>query len=200
MPLPNKAPGERYHYADLMTTSEDERIELIKGIPFTRTTPTIHQIVLGEMGVQIANYLRKHPEEGEVFYGPLGVRPFEKEGDRQEDVDTVLEPDLTVICDESKLDHAGCKGAPDMIAEILAPCTMWNDCFVKYRVYEAAGVREYWIVDPDRHTVFVYKLENGRYGAEKLYLENDSVPVGVLKDCRVDLYPVFTEWDRIKGK
>ena len=83
MPLPNKAPGERYHYADLMTTSEDERIELIKGIPFTRTTPTIHQIVLGEMGVQIANYLRKHPKEGEIFYGPLGVRPFEKEGDRK---------------------------------------------------------------------------------------------------------------------
>ena len=191
MPLQDKGAGGRYTWADLMKTDESERIELVHGVPYTRTTPTVHQMTLMRIMLPIANYLHEHTEQGELFMGPFCLRPLEKDGDTPETVDTVLEPDLSLICEENKLDYWGCKGPPDLIVEVLAPCTMRHDWFVKRQIYETAGVREYWIVDPEQRCVYVMKLENGAYGEPDLYNGGVIVPVGVLDGFPVDLNAVF---------
>ena len=108
-------------------------------------------------------------------------------------MDTLVEPDITVVCDSSKLDKYGCKGAPDLVIEILSPSTKQYDCLVKYKLYQQAGIKEYWIVDPDKKLVLVYTLVDGQYYVPEVYTAKDSVPVGVLEDCAVDLTAVFPE-------
>lgn len=179
---------KKFTYADFLDWDEGTRIEIIDGDSFVLDTPpTIHQLVSGPLGAQLYSYLKG--KTGEVFWGPLAVRLFEKEGDRPEDVRTVVLPDIIVICDPAKLDEHGCKGAPDLIIEILSPSTSRRDRLVKYDLYQRAGVREYWIVDPDTRTVQVYTLEEGRYHAAQLF--NDTVPVGVLEGCAIGLKDVF---------
>jgi Uma2 family endonuclease len=102
--------------------------------------------------------------------------------------DTLVEPDIVVVCDSSKLDDRGCNGAPDLVVEILSPATAQRDRVVKFRKYLEAGVREYWIVNPDEKTVQVHILDNGHY-IIKTYDETDAVPVTVLPDCIMP--PVF---------
>lgn len=143
---------ERYTFADVLTWSENERIEIINGEAVMMVPPSrIHQKISGEIFRQFANYLEG--KKCEVYPAPLGVRLFEKDGDVPDDVDTVVEPDISVICDKNKLDKHGCKGAPDMVIEVLSPSTLRHDRFVKLALYQQAGVREYWIVEPETRTV-----------------------------------------------
>lgn len=129
---------------------------------------------------------------GEVFFMPLSTRLFEKDGDLPKNVDTYVEPDIILICDPSKLDDIGCKGAPDLIIEILSPSSKRHDMVTKFNLYRRAGVREYWIVDPDGKTVQTYILENGYYIAGDLASPGDKLPVNVLDGCIVDLAQVFS--------
>ena len=110
-----------------------------------------------------------------------------------EDVSTVVQPDISVVCDSSKTDGHGCKGAPDMVIEILSSSTAHYDRLVKFNLYQQAGVREYWIVDPAARIVQVHTLEDGAYHASVAYPSNASVPVGVLEGCNIDLSTVFSE-------
>ena len=119
------------------------------------------------------------------------MRLFEEVGDRPENVDTMLEPDITIVCDSDKLDDIGCKGAPDMVIEILSPSTARNDRIIKYQLYEHAGVREYWIVDPDTRIVNVHLLEDGRYHAPVAYTGKARIPVSIWPAFDVDLSMVF---------
>ena len=129
-----------------------------------------------------------------VYAAPFAVRLFEREGDTPEDVDTMVEPDISVICDRSKLDEHGCKGAPDMIVEILAPSSMRHDRVVKMNLYQRAGVREYWLVDPGNESVTVFLLdESGAYRAHEEYSRKDMAKVNVLEDCQIALAEVFPE-------
>lgn len=181
----------RYTFADALSWDESERIEIIDGEAYMMATPLrVHQRISRELLLQIGNYLQG--KRCEVFSAPFGVRLFEEDGNRPEDVDTMVEPDITVVCDPDKLDKYGCKGAPDMIIEILSPSNRRHDLVVKYRLYQRAGVREYWIVDPDTKTVQVHKLEDGAYDAPEVYTTGE-VPVGLWEDFRVDLGPVFAE-------
>lgn len=105
--------------------------------------------------------------------------------------DTVVQPDLVIVCDHSKLEEkGGCKGAPDMVAEILSPATAKYDRLTKFRLYQKSGVREYWIVDPESRTVAAHVLENGKYVAFA-YGEEDLAPVHVLEGCEINLADVF---------
>ena len=146
-----------------------------------------HQRILMGLAAQLYSYLRG--KKCEVFPAPFSVRPFEREDDRPQDVRTVVEPDLSVICDPAKIDEHGCKGAPDLVIEILSPSTSRMDRLVKYDLYQRAGVREYWIVDPDTRAVQVHTLEEGLYHAAQVF--TGTVPVGVLEDCVIDLKEVF---------
>ena len=185
MALPAEEP--RYTFAEALTWEEHEHIELIDGEAYMMAPPLrVHQDVLMALSRQIANYL--DGKRCRVYPAPFAVRPFAEAGDAPEDEDTLLEPDITVVCDPDKLDKYGCRGAPDMVIEILSPSTRRHDLTVKYRLYQRAGVREYWIVDPDSKAVQVHRL----YNAADVYTSG-AVPVGLWEDFSIDLSRVFPE-------
>lgn len=182
----------RYTFADYLTWDEDDHIELIDGYPYMMSPPLrIHQKVSGELYRQLANYL--DGKTCEVYSAPFGVRLFESEGDRPEDVDTIVEPDICVVCDPGKLDDHGCKGAPDLIVEILSPSTRRHDRLVKLELYQRAGVREYWVVNPEDRTVQVLTLRDGYLLPKEDYGREDTALVNVLEGCAVELNKVFSE-------
>jgi len=197
MPLPQE--NRKYTYADYLSWPENERIEIIDGIPYhtyggqiTEGAPVmqaaparVHQEISGEVFRQLANFLKD--KSCKVYAAPFAVRLNADDSD-----DTVLEPDITVVCDKSKLDEKGCKGAPDVVVEILSPSTGRKDRMIKFQKYQQAGVREYWIVDPDTKTVQVCILEGGRYFTS-VHADTDTAPVTVLPGCTINLYEVFAE-------
>ena len=189
MALPRE---ERYTYADYLEWDEKERVELIDGAPLMMAPPSRkHQEISGEIYRQLANLLRG--KGCRVYAAPFGVRLFERAEDGPEDVDTVVEPDIAVICDPAKLDKYGCRGAPDMVVEILSPSTQRQDRFTKFSLYQRAGVREYWIVDPENKFVQSFWLEDGRYAVKEFGAAGDKMRVNVLEDCVIDLSEVFPE-------
>ena len=190
MALPAKK--ERYTFADCLTWGEDERIEIINGEVVMMAPPTrAHQKISGEIFRQIANYLEG--KKCEVYPAPFAARLFEVDGDTPDDVDTMVEPDISVVCDKSKLDDHGCKGAPDMVVEVLSPSTQRHDRLIKLGLYQRAGVREYWIVDPGNKTVQVLTLTNGLLLPNEVYERDGVAKVNVLDGCFVELSKVFAE-------
>lgn len=190
MALP--AEKARYTFADCMAWDEKERAEIINGETVMMAPPSrAHQEVSGELFGQLRDYLKG--KRCKVYSAPFAVRPFEQDGDRPEDVDTMVEPDISVVCDLSKLDDAGCKGAPDLVIEILSPSSLRHDRFTKFNLYQRAGVREYWIVDPASKSAQSFVLENGHYTAKEFGAAGDKMKVHVLEDCILDLTQVFSE-------
>ena len=188
MPVP--APKDRYTFADCLTWDENERIEIINGEAVMMAPPSrTHQEVSGALFAQLYTFLEG--KKCRVYSAPFAVRLFEKDGDTPEDVDTMVEPDISVVCDSSKLDDAGCKGAPDLVMEILSPSTMRHDRFTKFNLYQRAGVREYWIVDPSSNSVQVFVLEDGNYKAQDFGTVGDIIKVNVLDGCFIELSKVF---------
>lgn len=188
-PLPQE---KSYTLADALAWPGDLRIELIDGQPVMMTPPKReHQRISGALFAQLYYFLQGKPCQ--VYAAPFAVRPFEKSDDSAEDVNTMVEPDISVVCSSDKLDEIGCKGAPDLVIEILSDSTKRHDRVVKFNLYQRAGVREYWLVDPSLHTVQVYTLEDGRYNAAEAYTTAAEVPVGILPGCVINLRQVFTE-------
>lgn len=179
-----------YTFADCLTW--EEHAEIIDGNIVMMAPPSrIHQEISGELFRQLANYLEG--KKCRVYAAPFAVRLFEKDSDTPQDVRTVVEPDLSVVCDRSKLDEHGCKGAPDLVIEILSSSTRRHDRLVKLRLYQRAGVREYWIVDPETRSVMVFLLENGFLRLHEDYGREDVAKVSVLEGCFVELAKVFAE-------
>lgn len=191
MPIPER--NAQYTFADVLTWDEGVRIEIISGEAFMMATPSrIHQEICMELARQLANFLEGKPCR--VYPAPFGVRLFERDGDRPEDVDTMVEPDISVVCDRNKLDKLGCKGAPDLIVEILSPSTQRHDQLVKLNLYQRAGVREYWIVDPENETVRVLiRCGDGALRTHEVYRREDVAKVNVLEGCFIELSKVFSE-------
>ena len=126
-----------------------------------------------------------------VISAPFDVRLFEREGDRPEDVQTVVQPDISIICDQNKLDEHGCKGAPDLTLEILSPSSTRHDLLIKLNLYQRAGVREYWVVSPEQKTVQAFLLEEGSLKLCEVYGPSDVAKVTVLDGCFIELSKVF---------
>ena len=184
------AEKKRYTFADVLTWEGTERAEIIDGEVVMMAPPTsIHQEISMGLSAQLHAYLKE--KKCKVYAAPFAVRLFEKNGDSPEDVDTVVEPDISVVCDLGKIDKHGCKGAPDMVVEILSPSTQRHDRFTKFRLYQRAGVREYWIVDPDSGVAQSFVLEDGRYSVKEFGTAGDKMRVNVLEDCVIDLSEVF---------
>jgi len=187
MPLSRE---ERYTLADIMAWPEEKRVELFEGVPVMMAPPSrIHQEIVTELTRQIANYLDGKPCR--VYPAPFAVRLFEKKNDTPEHVTTLVEPDLSVVCDRDKLDHMGCKGAPDFIIEVLSPSSLRHDRLTKYNLYQRAGVREYWIADPESRTIQTFVLEDGHYAAKDMCGPGDILKVHVLDGCFIELSKVF---------
>lgn len=182
----------RYTFADVLAWEESERIEIINGEAVMMAPPSsIHQEISMELSAQLHAYLKG--KKCKVYAAPFAVRLFEKDEDRPEDVDTMVEPDISVVCDPGKIDKRGCKGAPDMVVEILSPSTQRHDRLTKFNLYQRAGVREYWIVDPANRAVQSFVLEDGRYSVKEFGTAGDKLRVNVLEDCVIDLSEVFPE-------
>ena len=170
---------KHYTYADYLQWPDDTRYELIDGEAFRMApTPLIeHQEVAGEVFRQLANQLDGQPCR--PYIAPVDVRlPRTDEADAA--IDTVVQPDVLVVCDPGKVDRRGVRGAPDWLLEVLSPSTAAHDQIAKRRTYERAGVRVYWLVHPGDRTLTVYLLENGRDGRPEIYELKDATPIGVL--------------------
>ncbi|SHF62335.1 Endonuclease, Uma2 family (restriction endonuclease fold) [Caldanaerobius fijiensis DSM 17918] len=191
MPLPKE--NKTYTYGDYITWPEDKRIELIDGQAYMMAPPSrIHQKVLGGIFYQFFSYLQN--KSCEVYTAPFGVRLPSSNEENDKDIKTVVEPDIVVICDKSKLDDEGCKGAPDLIVEIVSPSTARKDKLEKFNLYEKFGVKEYWLVEPESKIVSVFTLQdNKRYGRPEIYTDEDKIKVSIFNDLIIDLKAVFQE-------
>ena len=175
-----------FTYADYCTWPDDERWELIDGVAYAQAAQSeMHQTIAWELTRQLGAFLRGNPCK--AFYAPFSVRLSADTAD-----DTVVEPDILVVCDEKKLEGGkGVIGAPDLIIEILSPSSARHDRVTKFKLYMRSGVREYWIVNPDEKTLMANVLRDGRY-MTLLYFEHDTeVPVEVLDGCVINLAEVF---------
>jgi Uma2 family endonuclease len=177
-------PQQSFTYADYCGWSEDERWELIDGEAYDMSpAPTRHhQELVGEIFRQIANFLEGRPCK--VYVAPFDVRlPAGDEADAE--VKTVIQPDISVICDPAKLDDAGCRGAPDWIVEVLSPGTAAKDQIRKRELYERHGVREYWLVHPTDRILTRYLREGERFGPARLDELQESATVGIFPELAV---------------
>jgi Uma2 family endonuclease len=186
-----KKPG--FSYRDYQTWDQDQRWEIFRGEAYlmTPSPPRRHQEISVELTRQFSNFLLG--KACRVYAAPFDIRLGEST-EKDEDILTVVQPDISVICDPVRLDERGCLGAPDLIVEILSPGTSRRDWKDKFSLYEEFGVREYWIVDPAAKTVVVFILGNdGRYGRPEVYTEEDSLPVGLLEGLVIELGQVFKD-------
>ena len=187
-PVENK----RYTYADYLTW--DGNYELINGIAYPKEgvhgmagTSLLHATARRELEVQFMNYLKG--KNCKLFSETFDLRLNADSND-----DIVVQPDIFIVCDLSKITMEGCVGSPDLIIEILSPSTSKRDRTIKLRLYEQAGVPEYWIVDPFNRYVTVYILEDEKYGlAANTYEANETIPVHVLKNCIIKLEDIFQD-------
>ena len=183
----------RYTYADYLNWPGDERWELIDGVAYNMTPAPNrkHQAISWEFSRQISGHL--HGKSCKAYAAPFDVR-LPSPGESETSTSTVVQPDLVVVCDPAKLDDKGCKGAPDLVIEILSPDSLARDQREKLLLYERAGVPEYWIVHPTDRTVSIFRRgENGLYGKPSLYTSEERAPVACLPDLEIDLTTVFAE-------
>ncbi|MCL1997071.1 MAG: Uma2 family endonuclease [Defluviitaleaceae bacterium] len=176
---------QKQTYTDYASWKDDgNRYELIDGAPHMMAAPGIlHQSIQINISSIIWHYLRG--KDCVVLSSPLDVRLNYNDGD-----DTVVQPDIAIICDKSKIAQEGIRGVPDMVVEIISPGSAKMDRIIKYKKYESAGVKEYWIVNPTDQTVETYTLEQGSY-QKCVYAGSDSVPIGILDGFSMKITDIF---------
>ncbi|HAE38223.1 MAG TPA: Uma2 family endonuclease [Candidatus Riflebacteria bacterium] len=180
---------QEFSYADYQKWPADKRFEIIDGVAYAMNAPLrIHQKLSGEFFRLFANYLKGKPCE--IYAAPFDVR-FETGSKQDNDIQTVVQPDLSVICDHSKLDDRGCLGAPDMIIEVLSPATMSYDNIKKRALYEKMGVKEFWLVHPTDCLVMAYHLKNGIYDKPEIFDRETGAKSALFADLKIDLNEIF---------
>ena len=181
-----------FTYGDYCHWPDDERWELIDGQAYAMSpAPTrMHQEFVVELARQIGNALQGHPCR--IYVAPFDVRlPRRNEADDQ--VDTVVQPDVAVICDPCKLDDKGCRGAPDWIIEILSPSSAAHDLIRKRALYERHGVREYWLLHPVDRVLTIYRLgQDGTYGTPNIRPLDEPTPVAIIPGLEIH-WPAVAE-------
>jgi Uma2 family endonuclease len=179
-------------YGDYLTWSDDQRYELIDGSAYLMApAPDLsHQDVAGEIYRQAANVLMG--KRCRAYISPVDVRlPKNSEGD--DEIDTVVQPDVLVVCDPGKIDRRGIRGAPDWIVEVLSPATAGHDQIKKRQLYERHGVSEYWLVHPVDRVLTVYRLQDNEYGKPEIYELKGQTPVGILPE-------IVIQWDELAAR
>ena len=184
----------RYTYADYLTWPDDVRCELIDGriVDISPAPTRKHQRVLGAIFLQVGPQLEGH--RCEAYFAPFDVRlpkPIQSADSDDDTVYDVVQPDLVVICDPDKLDEQGCVGAPDLVVEILSPSTAFKDQTDKLSLYEKNGVPEYWVVNPERQTVQVYRIGKSGYDKAEEFRRDETLASTAVSDLSVKLELVF---------
>jgi Uma2 family endonuclease len=183
---------KHYTYGDYVTWGDEARYELIDGIAYAMSPAPliVHQEMVGYIHYKLMAALVGQPCR--PFMAPVDVRlPRHDEADDR--IDTVVQPDVLVVCDPAKIDRRGVRGAPDLVVEVLSPSTASHDHIHKRRVYERAGVREYWLVHPTDRLVTIYRLENGVFGRPSVQALEGVTAVGVLPGVEV-------AWDELVAR
>ena len=175
-----------YSYADYLVWKIKERVELLKGKIFEMSAPSpIHQEISGNLQGALFVFLKN--SKCKLYTAPFDVR-FPQKGESQ--VYTVVQPDLCVVCDFEKIDSKGCVGAPDLVIEILSPGNSKKEMKSKFALYQEEGVREYWIVDPERELVFVYVAENKKF-KPTIPIADDYVYSTIFPDFKIHTSDLF---------
>ena len=189
-PLAKKL-NEKFSYEDYLSWPDDERLEIIEGVVYGMSPAPSreHQRVSAIIFAKIYNFLSG--KECEVYFAPFDVRLAETKDEVDEEIETVVQPDIVVVCDQNKLDKRGCFGAPDITVEILSPSTSYKDQTEKLLLYEKHCVKEYWIVNPDAKYVMIYHLEGVKYGKPEYLTENDTLESRILDGLNIDLSEVW---------
>ena len=173
-----------YTVKDIYALPDGTRAELIDGQIYYMAPPSrIHQKIVSELHAIIHDYISRHNGTCEIYPAPFAV--FLNEDDRN-----YVEPDLSIICNSDKLSEKGCNGAPDWIIEIVSPASKQMDYYTKLFKYRSAGVRNYWIIDPDRQKITVWDFEAGSTAD---FTFSDSIAVGIYDDLTID-FPTLKVW------
>lgn len=180
-----------YTYEDYYKLDDGLRYEVYYGKIYAMSPAPIakHQRLQSIINTIFESYLKG--KKCKVFPTPFDVR-FIDYNENGKNIDCVLQPDLSIVCDKSKIDRRGCIGAPDLVVEILSKGTSQRDTQTKFDIYEKYGVKEYWIVYPNDEIISVYKLnKDAEYGKPKIYTYEDKIKVGIFPDLELDLRDVF---------
>ena len=185
--------NKRYTFADYLGWFDNKRRELINGFVnlMTPAPSTKHQLISGAIHGQLWQQLKN--DKCNVFAAPFDVRfPSKKKGIADNEICTVVQPDICIVCDESKIDEKGCIGAPDLIVEIISHSSVKRDVEDKFKLYQENGVNEYWIIHPNDETLTVFILEKNKYKHKGIYTVGSTVDVGVFAiKISIDLNHVF---------
>jgi Uma2 family endonuclease len=179
---------KQYSYSDYLLWQFQERVELVKGNVFKleEVTYTIHQKVSGNLSGEL--YLNFKDEYTSIFSAPFDVRLSIANAKKDS---TVVQPDLCIICDESKLDKRGCNGTPDLMVEIISPNNSKHDVHTKFNLYQEAGVKEYWIIEPFDKIILVYTLVNGEFIGLKPQVEGENIKSPLFPELDIAIEDVF---------
>ncbi len=185
-------PSYTYTYSDYLKWRFEERLELFRGKIFKLSAPNkIHQQVVLNIGSEFHRFLKAR--NCKAFIAPFDVRLPVKNRKKDNEVTTVVQPDICVVCDETKLDARGCCGAPDLVAEILSPGNSKKEIRLKHELYEEAGVKEYWIVYPEEESIAVF-LQNdvGQFDGAKIYAGGDIITSKTISGFSINVNEIFT--------
>ena len=193
--MEERALKERYTYGDYKTWDDGLRWELMDGEPFCMSPGPgeMHQSLSFALALEIGTYFKNR--ECRVYTAPFDVLlPYGNES--EDEIDTVVQPDIMIVCDRSKIWRDGIKGAPDVVFEILSPSTAQRDMDDKFRLYERAGVKEYFIVDPYNRVITAYRKSNiGLFSWRKIYGVDAILEFELFPDLKI---PLADLWEDIQ--
>ena len=184
--------NKRYTYADYYTWWDNTRRELLHGlIKLMSPAPApVHQKIITKLSARLLRLVEKNKGKCEVFVAPFDVR-LPKNGEKEDDrIDTVVQPDVCIVCDPAKIDRRGCLGAPDFIAEVQSLSTAKYDLNEKFALYEASGVREYWVVFPSEGVRVFLLQPDGKYDEGTAY-DAGKIPVHIFDGLEIDLEKII---------
>ncbi len=182
-----------YSYADYLTWQFEQAVEIIKGKLMPMAAPNRkHQDISWQLTLNVGNTF-KH-QKCKAYAAPFDVRLYDRKKSLKanQDVFTVIQPDLCVVCDLTKLDDKGCIGAPDLIIEILSPGNSKKEMKTKKDLYEESGVREYWVIDATHETLIQYVLQdNNTYSPPQIWVSDDTVTSAIFDNLKIVLTDIF---------
>ncbi|MCI0653917.1 MAG: Uma2 family endonuclease [Methylococcaceae bacterium] len=184
-----------YTYSDYLSWQFDDAIELIKGKIMTMSPApgSEHQSIVTNLGGVLYNFFHRSPCK--LFYAPFDVRLVDRKKSivANQDIYSVVQPDISVICDKAKIDSKGCLGSPDWIIEILSKGNSKKEMQIKYELYQESGVKEYWLVYPYENAVHQFMLneQSEKYQLLNMYSGEDTAAPRLFPDCQIDLRDVF---------
>ena len=191
-------PAKRYSYADYLTWVDDKRRELFDGFVSMMSGPlTIHSNITADIFGRAWNFIKRRKAKCKIFHAPIDVR-LPKKGEIADDkIFDVVQPDIVVVCDPSKVDKKGIIGAPDLVIEVLSPSNTRLMMSTKFDLYEEAGVKEYWVVYPKSGVTVFLLQDNGKYDRgttyDIVYMPDAKIPVHTIEGLKISLKELFEE-------